>query len=68
MSLSPSQKQELSTKKHILRKLVKPQNNKKRRNLLVKQKGGFIPLILCELLKHQGSFGRFAPKRGGIFA
>ena len=50
--LSPSQKQELSTKKHILRKLVKPQSNKKRRQLLVKQKGGsLLNLVLRKLLQ-----------------
>ena len=49
--LSPSQKQELSTKKHILRKLVKPQSNKKRRHLLLKQKGGsLLTLVLRKIL------------------
>lgn len=49
--LSPSQKQELSTKKHILRKLVKPQSHKKRRNLLLKQKGGsLLTLVLRKIL------------------
>lgn len=51
ISLSPSQKQELSTKKHILRKLVKPQSHKKRRNLLLKQKGGsLLTLVLRKIL------------------
>lgn len=50
--LSPSQKRELSTKKHILRKLVKPQSNKKRRQLLLKQKGGsLLNLVLRKLLQ-----------------
>lgn len=49
--LSPSQKQQLAPKKHILRKLVKPQSTKKRRAALVKQKGGsLLKIVLNQLL------------------
>lgn len=48
--LSPSQKEKFSHKKHILRQLVKPQSNKKRRALLVKQKGGFFPPLFNKIV------------------
>lgn len=51
IQLSPSQKKKLAPKKHILRKLVQPQSNKKRRGVLVKQKGGsLLRIVLNQLL------------------
>lgn len=51
ISLSPSQKRQLAPKKHILRKLVQPQSHKKRRALLLKQKGGsLLSLLLSKIL------------------
>lgn len=50
ISLSPSQKRQLAPKKHILRKLVQPQSHKKRRALLLKQKGGSLLSLLLSII------------------
>ena len=43
--LTPSQKRQLAPKKHILRRIVQPQPVKKRRDLLIHQKGGITPFV-----------------------
>ena len=47
--LSPAQKKKISPKKHVLRRLVRPQSVQRRRALLVKQKGVFLLPLLAKL-------------------
>ena len=46
LPLNSAQKRKLAPKKHILRRLVRPQSVQRRRALLVKQKGGFFPFLI----------------------
>ena len=47
LPLNSAQKRKLAPKKHILRRLVRPQSVQKRRALLVQQKGGgLLPLLI----------------------
>ena len=49
--LTSRQKQQLAGKKHILRSIVQPQTIKQRRDLLVRQKGGFATCICGHIAK-----------------
>ena len=47
LPLNSAQKRKLAPKKHILRRLVRPQSIQRRRALLVQQKGGIFPFLFA---------------------